>query len=230
VIRDAVGRRGVCRMIFAAAPSQNELLARLRAAGDIPWDRVEAFQMDEYLGLAPRAPQRFSQFLRRAIFDHVALREVHLLDAAGPSIEQEMRRYASLLSAAPIDVVCLGVGENGHVAFNDPPVADFADPAPIKEVVLDRSCREQQVHDGAFASFDAVPSRAVTLTVPSLMRGECLVCVVPGPAKAAAIARMLTGPITEACPASVLRTHPNCTLYLDRASASAWRRATAETK
>jgi glucosamine-6-phosphate deaminase len=221
-IEDAVARRGACRIIFAAAPSQNEMLEQLRCAPDIPWQCVEAFHMDEYRGLAPDAPQRFSRFLRRALFDHVPLRAAHLIDAAGVRIEEEMRRYASLLAAAPIDVVCLGVGENGHVAFNDPPVAAFDDPLSIKEVELDPACRRQQVNDGAFPSVDAVPARAVTLTVPALMRADALFCVVPGRTKAAAVHAMLTGPITEACPASVLRTHPYCTLYLDRESASTW--------
>jgi glucosamine-6-phosphate deaminase len=224
-IREVVALRDVCRMIFAAAPSQNELLAALRAAPDIPWERIEAFQMDEYHGLPPRSPQRFSQFLRRALFDQVPLRAKHLLDVAGLSINEDMRRYASLLSATPIDIVCLGIGENGHIAFNDPPVAAFDDALLIKEVELDPACRQQQVHDGAFPSFDAVPGRAITLTVPTLMRGESLFCVVPGRTKALAVMAMLTGPVAESCPASILRTHPNCTLYLDSESASMWLQA-----
>ena len=228
-IREVVAVRNSCLMIFAAAPSQNELLAELRAASGVPWERIEAFQMDEYHGLPQGAPQRFSEFLRRALFDHVPFRAKQLLDAAGLPIDEEMRRYASLLAAAPIDIVCLGVGENGHVAFNDPAVADFDDPMPIKEVELDTECRNQQVRDGAFPDVDAVPARAVTLTVPTLMRGESLFCVVPGRAKALAIKTMLTGPVSESCPASILRTHPNCTLYLDGESASAWRESFAPT-
>ena len=220
-IGEVVARHDTCRMIFAAAPSQNELLAQLRASPDIPWHRVEAFHMDEYRGLPPGAPERFSQFLRRALFDHVPLQATHLLDAAGLPIAEEMSRYAALLRAAPIDVVCLGVGENGHIAFNDPP-ADFHDPLLIKEVELDRACRQQQVHDGAFASLDAVPERAITLTVPALMRGRSLFCVVPGRTKAVAVMTMLTRPVAESCPASILRTHPDCTLYLDSDSASMW--------
>ena len=221
-ILEAVARRNACRMIFAAAPSQNELLAELRAAGDIPWERVEAFHMDEYRGLSQEAPQRFSRFLREALFDHVPLKASNFLDVAGLPIGEEMQRYAFLLSGSPIDIVCLGVGENGHIAFNDPPVADFDDPLPIKEVELDKACRLQQVHDGAFPSLESVPARAITLTVPALTRGESLFCVVPGPRKALAVKTMLTGPVGEACPASVLRTHPDCTLYLDAESASMW--------
>ncbi|MCE5263157.1 MAG: glucosamine-6-phosphate deaminase [Deltaproteobacteria bacterium] len=221
-ILEVLTRRASCRMIFAAAPSQNEMLAGLRAASDTPWERIEAFHMDEYLGLPAQAPQRFSNFLRQTLFDLVPLKAVHLLDTGGLPIADEMKRYASLLNAAPIDLVCLGVGENGHIAFNDPPVADFDDPFLVKEVVLDEVCRLQQVNDGAFASLEAVPQRAITLTVPALMRGESLFCVVPGPRKAMAVKTMLTGLVDESCPASVLRRHPDCTLYLDAESASMW--------
>jgi glucosamine-6-phosphate deaminase len=221
-IQEAVARRGLCRMIFAAAPSQNELLTELRTAEDIPWERIVAFHMDEYQGLMALAPQRFSNFLRKALFDHVPLKGVCLLDTGGLPIADEMQRYISLLNEAPIDLVCLGVGENGHIAFNDPHVADFNDPFLVKEVELDESCRLQQVHDGAFASLEVVPERAITLTVPALTRGESLFCVVPGPRKALAVKTMLTGPIDESCPASVLRRHPDCTLYLDDESASIW--------
>lgn len=221
-IREVVAAKGACRMIFAAAPSQNELLAELAARRDLPWPAVEAFHMDEYHGLPQGAPQRFSNFLRRALFDRVPLRAAHLLDAGGLPLTEEIARYAALLAAAPIDIVCLGIGENGHIAFNDPPVADFADPLLLKEVELDAACRRQQVADGAFADLAAVPELAITLTVPALMRGETLICVVPGPRKAAAVRAMLTGPIATACPSSILRTHPSCTLYLDADAASLW--------
>ena len=126
------------------------------------------------------------------------------------------------MNRAPIDIVCLGIGENGHIAFNDPPVADFEDPLLIKEVEIDHACRVQQVHDGAFPSLESVPARAITLTVPALTRGKSLFCVVPGPRKASALKTMLTGPVDESSPASVLRKHPDCTLYLDAESASMW--------
>lgn len=221
-IEAAISRSGQCRGIFAAAPSQNELLATLRAARTLRWEAVDAFHMDEYIGLAADAPQRFSNFLRTALFDHVPLRAAHLIDTAGLPIADEMARYAALLASAPIDLVCLGVGENGHIAFNDPPVADFNDIHLIKEVELDLACRLQQVNDGAFADLAAVPERAMTLTVPALMRGQSLICVVPGERKAAAIRSMLCGPIAESCPASILRRHDDCTLYLDAASAALW--------
>jgi glucosamine-6-phosphate deaminase len=197
------------------------MLATLRAAADIPWERTVAFHMDEYQGLAREAPQRFANFLRAALFDHVPLQAMHLLDGGGLPVADEMKRYTALLDAAPIDLVCLGVGENGHLAFNDPPV-DFNDPLPVKEVELDETCRQQQVNDGAFACLEAVPRRAITLTVPALMRADSLFCVVPGIRKAAAVKAMLTGPVDASCPAGVLRRHPDCTLYLDADSASLW--------
>ena len=223
-MREAIARRGACRAIFAAAPSQNELLAELRRADDVPWPRVEAFHMDEYCGLPADSPSRFASFLRGALFRHVPLRAAHYLDASEPSAVDEAACYADLLLAAPIDLVCLGVGENGHIAFNDPHAADFDDPLTVKEVRLDEACRRQQVHDGAFADLAAVPERALTLTIPALMRGETLLCVVPGGRKAPAVRSMLTGPIGASCPASILRRHPSCTLYLDADSAAEWLR------
>ena len=132
--------------------------------------------------------------------------------------QAECDRYAELLGAAPLDIVCLGIGENGHLAFNDPPVADFHDPAAVKIVELDEPCRRQQVNDGCFPAIEQVPTHAITLTIPTLLSGRRLVAVVPGPAKREAIRRTLTGPIETACPASILRTHAACTLYLDRQS------------
>jgi len=220
-LRERLARQQRVRIIFAAAPSQREMLAALGAATGIDWTRVTAFHMDEYLDLADAAPQRFGHFLREHLFARVEPGDVHYLAArpiAGDddaAIATECARYTALLRAAPIDIVCLGIGENGHLAFNDPPVADFADPATVKPVVLDDACRRQQVHDGCFATLAAVPHRALTLTIPTLMAGEQLCCVVPGPTKRAAIRRALTGPIATACPASVLRRHPDCTLSTD---------------
>jgi glucosamine-6-phosphate deaminase len=206
------------RMIFGAAPSQNEMLAALVAEPGIDWGRVTAFHMDEYLGLPPAAPQRFGLWLKRALFDRVPFGAVHPI-APEPDPEAGIAAYAGLLAAAPIDAVCLGIGVNGHLAFNDPPVADFADPLDVKIVELDAVCRRQQVDDGAFAREADVPRRAITLTIPRLLRADRLFCVVPGPAKRAAVRRALRDPIGEACPATALRGHPDCTLYLDKDSA-----------
>jgi glucosamine-6-phosphate deaminase len=214
-IRHCVDAQGVVRMVFAAAPSQTEALAALVRQPDIDWRRVTAFHMDEYIGLEQGAPQSFAGWLDLHLFSQVPFAAVHRL-VPGTAPEEAARRYARLLDDAPIDVVCLGIGVNGHIAFNDPPVADFNDPHDVKIVELDDICRRQQVDDGCFASFDQVPTHALTLTVPRLLRARRMVCVVPGPLKRAAVAATLNGPVTTACPASILRQHPACTLYIDR--------------
>lgn len=214
-INELLSDKPVIRMIFAAAPSQNEVLAYLAASPDVDWSRIDVFHMDEYVGLPENAPQRFGTFLREHLFDQVKPRTVNLIDSSANEAERD---YAKLLTAAPIDIICLGIGENGHIAFNDPPVADFNDPAVIKRVQLDDVCRQQQVNDGCFPALNDVPQEALTLTIPTLMAGANLFCVVPGPTKRDAVRQMLTGPIITDCPASILRTHPNCTLYVDEAS------------
>jgi glucosamine-6-phosphate deaminase len=217
---DAIARRGGVRMAFAAAPSQNEFLAALSANPDIDWSRVTAFQLDEYVGLPAGAPQLFGTFLREHLFDRARPGTLHLIGPTSSLTEARgrCREYAALIDAEPLDIVCLGIGENGHLAFNDPPVADFADPERVKVVELDEPCRQQQVNDGCFPAFADVPTHAVTLTIPTLMSGEQLVCIVPGPAKRNAVREALRGPVETACPASILRTHPACTLYLDQDS------------
>jgi glucosamine-6-phosphate deaminase len=216
-VREALARQAAVRMVFAAAPSQNELLDALAATPDLDWSRVTSFQLDEYLGLRPDAPQTFSHYLRDRLFDRVRPGNVQLIDGDADPIS-EARRYADLLAAAPLDIVCLGIGENGHLAFNDPP-ADFDDPNLVKLVTLDAASRQQQVHDGCFPALEAVPAQALTVTIPLIMSGQRLTCVVPGAAKAEAVERTLHGVISPACPASVLRRHANCTLYLDADSA-----------
>lgn len=216
-IRTVLDRRAQARVVFAAAPSQSEMLDALVAASGVDWRRVTAFHMDEYVGLAPDAPQRFAIWLDRQLFSRVPFGRIERL-RPDPDAAAECARYAGLLNAEPIDLVCLGIGVNGHIAFNDPPVADFFDPLDVKQVELDDICRQQQVDDGAFARFDDVPRTAVTLTVPRLMRAARLVCTVPGPAKRAAVRAALHGPLSTACPASILRAHPHCTLFLDAGS------------
>jgi glucosamine-6-phosphate deaminase len=217
-IRTCLARQPGVRMVFAAAPSQSEMLAALRDENDIDWSRVTAFHMDEYIGLPAVAPQRFGLWLRRAIFDHLPFAAVHLLDP-GDNPEQAAADYATKLNATPIDVVCCGIGSNGHLAFNDPP-ADFDDPLTVKAVELDAKCRQQQVDDGCFASLNEVPTRALTITIPGLLAGRAIFCTVPGALKKEAVRRALLDPISPMCPATVLRQHPRCTLYLDADSAS----------
>ncbi|KOY15798.1 glucosamine-6-phosphate deaminase [Paenibacillus xylanivorans] len=203
------------RMVFAAAPSQNELYEGLIREQGIDWSRVCAFHMDEYMGLADTAPQRFGRYLTDRLFSRVQPGRVELLEGLH-DVEQECQRYGDLLREAPIDIVCLGIGENGHIAFNDPPVANFEDPRVVKAVELDEACRRQQVNDGCFARLDDVPAEALTLTVPALMAGRELFVIVPGTSKRSALAAALHDPISTACPATILRTHPGITMFTDR--------------
>lgn len=216
-MRARLARQPALRMIFAAAPSQSEMLAALVAEAGIDWPRVTAFHMDEYHTLPAGAPQRFGNWLRHALFKHVPLGEVRLIETdADPAAG--MADYARHLAMAPIDAVCLGIGVNGHLAFNDPPVADLADPLDVKIVELDDVCRQQQVDDGAFARVEDMPRSAITLTVPRLLRADRLFCVVPGAMKRDAVRRSLHDPIGAACPGTALRGHRDCTLYVDRES------------
>jgi glucosamine-6-phosphate deaminase len=217
-MRSLMAGRGAARMIFASAPSQVEFLDALAAEPDLDWSRVTAFHMDEYIGLGPDAAQSFGRFIREHLLDRVGVGRAHFIDGTA-SVPAECARYAALLRDAPIDIVCMGIGENGHVAFNDPPVADFNDRLAVKAVELDERCRQQQVHDGCFPSFDAVPRHALTLTVPSLMSAAMVSVVVPAPSKADAVHAAVYGPIATACPASILKRHSNATMFLDLDSA-----------
>jgi glucosamine-6-phosphate deaminase len=206
-------------MIFAAAPSQEEFLAALAAQENIDWHHVTAFQMDEYIGLPTDAPQSFGRFLRERFFSAVRPGTVHFFSLEGNAAD-EIVRYSRLIRESPPDIVCAGIGENGHLAFNDPSVADFADSAVIKEVHLAERSRQQQVHDGCFATVEEVPTSALTLTIPILFSAPYFSCVVPGPRKAEAVRQMLLGPIATDCPASILRRHPCAVLHLDMESAA----------
>ena len=203
------------RMIFAAAPSQNEVLASLAYDKEIPWERVHAFHMDEYIGLSSDAPQGFGNFLKAHIFGIAPFASVSYIDISATDVDAECARYATLLGEAPVDIVVMGIGENGHIAFNDPPVADFKDTKAVKPVTLDEICRKQQVNDGCFQSIEDVPKTAITLTVPTLFAGGALFCIVPAATKAKAVKDTLTGEIGEWCPATILRRHTNAILYLD---------------
>lgn len=211
-------RKGTVNVVFAAAPSQNEFLAALSRT-DLPWRNINALHMDEYIGLGEDAPQGFGNFLRKKIFDEVPFRSVNYLFCNGASPDEVCERYADILKRYPPDVVLMGIGENGHIAFNDPHVADFDDPLDVKVVSLDPVCREQQVNDGCFETLEQVPTQAVTLTVPALMRAGRLFVVVPAKTKAKAVEATVKGAITPECPASILRRHANATLYCDPDSA-----------
>jgi glucosamine-6-phosphate deaminase len=219
-LREHVSRDGRAAAIFASAPSQNEFLSALRADPSIPWARITAFHLDEYVGLGPDHPASFRRFLRDRLFEHVPVKAFHGLDGQAHDLRAECARYASLLREEDPGLVVLGIGENGHLAFIDPPVCDFTEPNDVRVVELDDVCREQQVHDGAFPRVEDVPRTALSLSVPRIMRVPRAVAIVPGPAKRAAVTAALEGPVTTACPASILRRHPDATLFLDRDSSA----------
>ncbi len=216
-MRELLSKQQQVRMVFAAAPSQNEFLQAIKVEPLLDWSRVSVFHMDEYIGLPADAPQLFGRFLKESIWDEVNPGEVHLIDGLNDPIA-ESKRYGQMIAQAPIDIICLGIGENGHIAFNDPPVANFHDTEVMKLVMLDEACRQQQVNDGCFPSIADVPKYALTLTIPTMMSGVRLFCIVPGITKQAAVREMLTAPISTVCPATILRSHLDCIVYLDQDS------------
>ena len=219
-MRRLLAEKAQINMIFAAAPSQSDFLAALIAEADIDWKRVNVFHMDEYIGIDNDHPQSFAKFVKTHVADQFAVGAFYPLNGACKSVSEECARYEKLLRDHPVDIVCMGIGENGHIAFNDPGVADFNDPVAIKPAKLDEVCRMQQVHDGCFASIDEVPTHAFTLTCPTLVKATYKFCIVPAATKAKAVARMLSGEVSDDCPATLLRVSENATLYLEPDSAS----------
>jgi glucosamine-6-phosphate deaminase len=205
-------------MIFAAAPSQSEFLHALVNDSTIAWSKINAFHMDEYLGLPAAAPQGFGNFLRYNLFDHVRLRSVNYLQGNCLDTTKECKRYGMLLAENPPDVVCMGIGENAHIAFNDPHIANFQDPEIVKVVSLDQACRQQQVNDGCFKTLDEVPQQALTLTIPVLLQASFIYCMVPGKTKKQAVANTLNQPVSEVYPATILKKHQAAILFVDRDS------------
>jgi glucosamine-6-phosphate deaminase len=211
--------RKALSIVFASAPSQNEFLEELTRSPGIDWNKVTAFHLDEYIGLPTEAPESFGQFLRVKLFEKVHPGNVYYLNGMAGELEAECKRYAALLKDHPLDIACIGVGENGHLAFNDPPFADFRDPLLVKTVELDLVSRQQQVHDGCFKSLQEVPQKAITLTIPAMLSAKFIYCMVPAHSKAEAVKRTLEGPISTSCPATILRKHENAILFLDSDSA-----------
>jgi glucosamine-6-phosphate deaminase len=211
--------------MFAAAPSQTETLEALIAEPGIDWRQIQAFHLDEYSGAYEDSPHSFRRYLRDNLLSRVAIGSFDGLRAESADLEAECTRYAAELARANPIVALLGIGENGHLAFNDPPAARFDDPAVVRVVQLTEPCRQQQVHDKTFPNLDAVPFTALSVTIPRLMQVPHLFVMVPGVRKAEAVRAALEGPITEDCPASILRQHPDVTLFLDRDSASLLRPA-----
>jgi glucosamine-6-phosphate deaminase len=207
-------------IIFAAAPSQIEFLEILAADPTIAWNKINAFHMDEYIGLPLQAPQSFGLFLQTTLFNRVPLKSVHLIDGRQHNIKQECLRYAELLKQFPPDIVCMGIGENTHIAFNDPPKARFDDPETVKLVRLDTACRQQQVNDGCFEQLHNVPEYAITLTIPALLSAPYIFCMVPGKFKAEAVKHTLSGVVTQQYPSTILRNHREAILFVDHDSYS----------
>jgi glucosamine-6-phosphate deaminase len=218
-IRELLKSKEFINIIFASAPSQNEFLAALSEQENIAWERINAFHMDEYVGLANDASQNFGYFLKTRLFDKIPLHSVHYLNGNATDIEAECERYSRLLTDFPTDIVCLGIGENCHLAFNDPHVAFFDDPLIVKRVTLDEPCRQQQVNDACFNLLDEVPKDALTITIPALLKAKYAYAMVPGIKKAEAIRHTIEDKISEAFPSTILRNHPNAVLYIDRDSA-----------
>jgi glucosamine-6-phosphate deaminase len=212
--------RELIAVIFATGASQLDMLSALTAIPDLPWERILGFHLDEYIGISPDHPASFRRYLRERLTSKVKMKEFFEVNGSASDPPQTIQQYAEKLRAADPQLCLLGIGENGHLAFNDPPVADFNDPLDVKIVQLDEACQNQQVAEGWFESVDKVPEEAITLTIPALMRVPRLIVSVPGSRKAEIVRRSLEEPISTQCPATILRTHPNVTVYLDVDSAA----------
>ena len=219
-LRAALGERPEANVMLATGNSQLDFLAELVTYTDVDWSRVTAFHMDEYVGLPPTHSASFQRYMRERVAATLPFKEFNYLTGDTGDAPAEADRYAALLRAHPLDLTCCGIGENGHLAFNDPPVADFNDPADVKIVALEPASRRQQVAEGHFATYDDVPAEAISVTIPALVRARRVLAIVPETRKATAVRDALEGPITTACPASYLRRQPHATLYLDADSAS----------
>ncbi|WP_317164343.1 glucosamine-6-phosphate deaminase [Sphingobacterium sp. SGG-5] len=216
-IQEILNGQDEVNIIFAAAPSQKDLYESLLTQ-DIPWDRINALHMDEYIGVTDDQPQSFRHYLKKNLFEKVPLKSIHYIQGENTDVDKECARYTHILATHKPDIVCMGIGENTHIAFNDPPVADFKDPKSVKRVELDEMCRQQQVNDGCFPTIGDVPTHALTLTIPTLISAPYIFCVVPGATKAQAVYQTLHEDISEKFPSTILRRHPRAKLYLDKES------------
>ena len=219
VLRDAVRRNGTARVVLATGNSQLDFVAAL-AGEEVPWPAVTVFHMDEYVGIGAEHPASFRRWITERIDRPLRPGRVELVQGDAPDVAAECHRYQELLRAAPVDLVCMGIGENGHLAFNEPGVADFADREWVKVIVLDERSRRQQAGEGHFPDPRMVPERAVTVTIPALLSARHVQVVVPELRKAPAVRATLRDPVSPACPATILRRQPHATLWLDRESAS----------
>jgi glucosamine-6-phosphate deaminase len=220
-LRSLLATKPFVNIIFASAPSQLEALDALRMEAGIEWNRVNAFHMDEYIGMPSDAPQSFGNYLRERFFTKLSFCQVFYMDGNAPDVLAECERYSLLLREYPVDVAFVGIGENGHLAFNDPYIADFEDPLLVKvNENLDAECRQQQVTDGWFKSLADVPNKAITITIPGLVAARDIFAIVPGKTKQKIVKRCLEDPIGVDCPGTILRSHDSAKLYLDADSAA----------
>ena len=223
IIKAAIAGKGEASIITATGNSQLTFLRTLRALDGIDWSKVRIFHMDEYIGLSDDHPASFPAFLQQHLLDHIpAPAAFYPVVAQAGDLERNCHEYAALLRAHPADLCAMGIGENGHIAFNDPPFAEFDDPVWVKVVRLDEVSRRQQVGEGHYGDLDEVPTHAITLTIPALLSAARVLCIVPEARKADAVERALNGPVSEVCPASILRRNPHVHLYLDADAADKW--------
>lgn len=218
-LNKTVAEKGFANLILATGASQFEFLEHLQKQ-KIDWKKITVFHLDEYMGMSITHPASFRKYLKERILDKVQPKKVYYLEGDADDIEAEVKRYEELLKNHPVDIACIGIGENGHIAFNDPPVADFNDTKLVKVVELDEACRKQQLGEGWFPTFDDVPAQALSLTIPAIMRCKHINCVVPDERKAEAIHNTLNAEVSTNCPATILRTHSDTILYLDEGAAS----------
>ena len=218
-LKKAIDKKGVANLILATGASQFTFLESLKKQ-EIDWNKITVFHLDEYKGISDQHPASFRKYLKERILDEVKPKKIHFLNGDAESIQAEIGNYETLLKNHEIDIACIGIGENGHIAFNDPPVADFNDTKLVKVVVLDEACRQQQLGEGWFPTLEDVPKEALTLTVPAIMRSKVISCVVPDQRKAKAVHDALYNKIDTSCPASILRKHAAAHLLLDEAAAS----------
>jgi glucosamine-6-phosphate deaminase len=217
IIQQTVKENGIANVIFATGASQFEFLEQLTSM-DLPWKQVRMFHLDEYIGLPFTHPASFRKYLKERLLDKTEIEEFHLINGEAP-VEDELTRINDLLTVFPPDIACVGIGENGHLAFNDPP-ADFETNDPFIVVELDERCKRQQLREGWFSSLEEVPNRAISMSIRQIMKATHIICTVPGKEKAEAVHNCMDGPVTPDYPASILQNHHHCTLILDNDSAS----------
>ena len=219
ILNKTIAEKGFANLILATGASQFSMLEALKER-EIDWQKITVFHLDEYKGISEEHPASFRKYLKERILDEVAPKKIYFLHGDAEDLHKEMNNYTEQLKKHPIDIACIGIGENGHIAFNDPPVADFNDPKLVKLVALDDACRNQQYGEGWFPTFEDVPKEALSLTIPAIMSSKTISCVVPDDRKSNAVRDTLYAEINTNCPATILRTHPNTMLFLDEASAS----------